>query len=226
MVIVALAFINNPIFLFWVIIGLVVLYSSSQAVVPLNKRMPKDMLRLKAAASLFAERLIPWERKEIELLSLNTIEVQTNRRKGFETTGAFTSIYHEPVFSYGYKKYKSRKHYAVMYARTQFNELFYYEYPNGVEVQMNGVVLGRMLEDKLYGTDGSLLGNFLDVPLEPHISIIIGNKDVGHLLERNAYGNDVNPRALDLVVPDLSIEESHIFLAMILWKIVRENGLE
>lgn len=217
-------FIHRGNIIYGVVLGIVIYYLFSQNKMPLNKRMPKDLIRLKQTVSHFLERLIPWEKKEIELLSLNKTGVKSNSNKNaFESTGAFESIYQEPIFSYGYKEYPTKDHYAVLYAQTKTNELFYYEYPNEVEVQVNGVTLGRLIDGKLYGNDGSMLANFLDNAIESYTALVVGNKDVGHILRPGAYNNDVNPRALDLVDGNMTKEENVIFLAMIVWKIVKDN---
>lgn len=207
----------------FIVLMIALSYSATKVRLPLNKRMPKDLLRLKQLCSRFIERLIPWEKKEIELLSLNRIEEKINKRNGFESTGAFASIYQEPLFSYGYKQYPTRDNYAVLYAQTKETELFYYEYPKEVEVQVNGVLLGRIIDGKLYGSDGRILANFLDNPAESYTTVVIGNKDVGHILAKDSYNNDVNPRALDLVSEDMTKEENTVFLAMVVWKIVKDN---
>ncbi|MGK0388780.1 MAG: hypothetical protein ACI94Y_001512 [Maribacter sp.] len=210
----------------WIILGLLIYYSTTKIRIPLNKRMPKDMLRLKAKVSHFLDLLIPWKREEIELLSLNRTDVKNINKGGFESTGAFESIYQEPVFSYGYKEYSTKDYYAVIYAQTKNDELFYYEYPKETEVQVNGVTLGRLIDGKLYGNDGSMLANFLDNALESYTAVIIGNKDVGHVLRKGSYNNDVNPRALDLVSDEMTREERIIFLAMIVHKLVKTNVID
>lgn len=208
----------------WIILGIAIYYSISQVRIPLNKRMPKDLIRLKQAVSYLWESLIPWEKKEIELLSLNRTEKTTSSKKnGFESIGAFESIYQELIFSYGYKVYPTKGNYAVLYAQTKRDELFYYEYPNEIEVQLNGLTLGRLIDGKLYGNDGSMLANFLDNAIESYTAVVIGNKDLGHILRPGAYSNDVNPRALDLVEGEMTKEENAIFLAMVIWKIVKDN---
>lgn len=210
-----------------ILLGLILLiafyYSASKVRIPLNKRMPKDILRLKQLASRFIEKLIPWTKDEIELLSLNREDVRSTTKNGFESTGAFTSIYQEPLFSYGIKKYPTRDKFSVLYAQTNTDELFYYEYPKEVEVQFNGVTLGRLIEGKLYGNDGSIIANYLENPIESYTTLVIGNKDVGHILSKDSYNNDVNPRALDLVSSALTKDEERIFIAMIIWRIVKDN---
>jgi hypothetical protein len=218
-----LLFINIRSPFVWIVLGLLIYYSTTQIRIPLNKRMPKDILRLKAKVSHFLDLLIPWKGEEIELLSLNRTDVKDINKSGFESTGAFESIYQEPVFSYGYKEYPTKDYYAVLYAQTKDNELFYFEYPKETEVRVNGVTLGRLIDGKLYGNDGSMLANLLDNALESYTAVIIGNKDVGHILRKGAYNNDVNPRALDLVSNEMTREEHIIFLAMVVHKLVKTN---
>lgn len=218
-----LLFINTRSPIIWIILGLLIYYSTTQVRIPLNKRMPKDMLKLKGKVRHFLDSLIPWKREEIELLSLNRTGVKNINKGGFESIGAFESIYQEPVFSYGYKEYPTKDYYAVIYAQTKDNELFYYEYPKETEVQVNGVTLGRLIDGKLYGNDGSMLANFLDNAIESYTAVVIGNKDVGHVLRKGAYNNDVNPRALDLVSNEMTREERIIFLAMVVHKLIKTN---
>ncbi len=208
----------------WLILFLLIYYSSQSVMrIPIKDRMPRDLLQLKKLVARFSGRLIPWKKEEIEILSLNKMDEQVKRKRDFTSTGAFASIYQEPIFSYGYKLYGTRERTGVLYAQTEGNELFYYIYPNEVDVQVNGVALGKIIEGKLYGTDGRMLANFLENRMEYYTAIIINNKDAGHILQKNQYNNDVNPRALDLVDNELNLDESVIFLAMAIWKIVNDN---
>ncbi len=208
----------------WFILILIITYSSQKVIrMPIKDQMPKDLLKLKKLTQRFTGRLIPWKKDEIEILSLNKIEEQISRKRGFTSSGAFASIYQEPIFSYGYKVYPTKDQIGVLYAQTEGNELFFYEYPKEVDVQINGVALGKIMEGKLYGTDGSILANFLENRMEGYTSIVIGNKDAGHILQKNEFNNDVNPRALDSVENNLNLDESVIFLAMAIWRIVKEN---
>ncbi len=218
-----LLLINSRTLVLFMVLLVALYYTSSKVRIPLNKRMPKDMLRLKQIVNQFVSQLIPWEKNEIELLSLNKVNVKSSQKNGFESTGAFASIYQEPLFSYGYREYPTKETYSVLYAQTKENELFFYEYPKEVEVLVNGAALGRLIDGKLYGTDGSMLANFLENNLESYTTVVIGNKDAGHILRKDGYNNDVNPRALDLVSNQMKGNENVIFLAMCIWKIVKEN---
>jgi len=122
---------------FWLIMLFFLSFSATKVRLPLNKRMPKDMLKLRNLLSGFKSQLIPWKRNEIELLSLNRQDVKTEQKRDFVSTGNFVSIYHEPIFSYGYKQYQARDKFGVLFAQTQKDELFFYEFPKEVEVQFN-----------------------------------------------------------------------------------------
>jgi hypothetical protein len=208
---------------FWLIIGLIIYYASQKKKVPAKDRMPADLQDLKRQAARFEAALIPWGKSEIELLSLNKAYEKVNKKKEYEVTGAFVSIYQEPLFGYGYKLYTDDEGHGVLYACTKGNEFFFRIFPKEADVQINGNVLGKIMDGKLFGTDGRMLANFLNNRLEGYTSIIISNKDAGHILNRDSFNNDVNPRALDLVDTNLDADELRIFLAMTIWKVVRDN---
>ena len=185
--------------------------------------MAGDLQGLKQQTEHFRESLIPWEKAEIELLSLNKQDEKVQGKGDREVTGTFVSIYQEPLFSYGYKVYTGDERHGVLYARTKGNEFFFREFPKEVDVQINGKIVGKIMDGKLFGTDGRMLANYLNSRLDKHTAIIINNKDVGHILNKDAYNNDVTPRALDLVDDYLDPDELRIFLAMTIWKVVEDN---
>ncbi len=209
--------------IFWIILFFILSYSSSKVRIPIKQRMPKDLLRFKQLLAQYSEQLVPWNKEEIEKLSLNVEGQKTIRKDGLESIGTFSSIYHEPMFSYGLRMYPARKRGGVLYAQAEQHELYFYILPQEVDVQVNGVVLGKIMDGKLYSTDGSMLANYLENTLEDYTAIIINSKDFGHVLRKGKNNNQVNPRALDLVEPKMNQEEKVIFMVMSIWKIVTEN---
>ena len=63
------------------------------------------------------EELIPWSGEEINLLSLKDGTVERKKRGTTVVQGTFNSIYHEPMITYAYKKYMSKKENAAKKSR-------------------------------------------------------------------------------------------------------------
>lgn len=122
--------------------GIYALYKMWPNVRPGNSKIQNDLKLMKEEMDQWSNDLVEFEKQELEALSFN--QIKKSQSKNFTQTakGIFTTIFHEPVIAYSYKKYRSSKEYAILYART-LKDTFVYKIDKK-EIRM-------VLNDKLIG---------------------------------------------------------------------------
>ncbi len=209
---------------FWMLIAIIIYSSAKGARQPMPKRKETDFLKLKQIFASFGEKIIPWKKEESELLCLNVIEPYRNKKEGFEG-GAFGTIYQEPLVYFGGKEYTNPLGHGVFYAKTQTDEFFYNKERDTIRIRINGVEVGTLFEGKLRDKTGKLIAEYDNPIMEAYTAIQIEGKDVGHVLKLDTTGNDVTPRGLDLVDPEMTDDQMRIFQALAIWQLLKDNFL-
>jgi hypothetical protein len=166
---------------------------------PGSGRIQKETNKLKAGIATWFGDLVPWDNKELEKLSLN--QLNNKIKKGLQRSGKgiFTSIYHEPMIAYAFKKY-SGKNQALVYARTSHHEYAFRINGENVDVWMDNKPLGKLTED------GTLLGAKTMKPIaklgQPEerraLPIIVNDRNLGSLSLPDGE-KSLNPRAFELL---------------------------
>ncbi|MFQ5447909.1 MAG: hypothetical protein ACE5FF_13355 [Saprospiraceae bacterium] len=190
---------------------------------PGRRKIQKDLEQIKTRLHPLVKDLVPWNREEMEQLSLN--QIHKSKKKGVVTTvqGVFTTIYHEPVIVYSYRKYVSPSENALIYARTSKHELIYRVKNDKVEVVINNHLVG-IVNEKGVLTDNkgrNMLAQITRSGKELLLPVKIGNKEVGNVVNPK-YAKKVNPRAFEFVGP-MQEEEEALFLSLSVLELIRQN---
>ena len=74
---------------------------------PGRNKVQADLKQIRAELAPLVADLVPWSEEEMEQLSLN--QVHRANKKGVAKTakGVFTTVYHEPVIAWAYKRGRS-----------------------------------------------------------------------------------------------------------------------
>ncbi len=190
---------------------------------PGKARMSKDLQKLKADISPWFSELVPWDDDEMQRLSLNQINKKIS--KGIVTTGKgiFTSVYHEPMIAYAFKKYVGKGNHVLLYARTSHHEYAFRIKGAEADVWMDSQPLGRLQHD------GTMLGARSNKPIARIkrsedtrlLPVVVNDKEVAQLISPEVAGK-VNPRALELLKP-MQQEEEAVFLSMVILEMARKE---
>ena len=81
---------------------------------PGRKKIQKDLKVLKADLKPLVSDLVPWTEEEMEQLSLNMVKKKSSKNITKTVKGIFTTIYHEPMIAWAYRKYVSSKDNALI----------------------------------------------------------------------------------------------------------------
>lgn len=190
---------------------------------PGKGRVLADFRKMRAEIKEWSDQLVPWNKEEMSLLSLRQVNQKIKRGMSKTAKGIFTSIYHEPLVVYSYRRYIASKENAILYARTSQNEFAYRINKKGIDVNIDGQYAGVLKENGgLYGgRRNRLLARInRDDELKLH-PIIVGDKEVASVQNPNKTDKH-NPRAFQFLRP-MENKEEKMFMALAILEMVQES---
>ncbi len=213
-------------FLFLAIFGIAMLVRSFLKTKPNKIRIKEDLqiLKKKVKDQLLID-LSPWENNELELLSLEQINKKIQRSNaGTFGQGIISSIYHEPLIAYAYKKYGGSKHNALLFAKSSEHEYVYRITSKGTFITMDGKELGELRENGvIYNPENRMIGRINKNQNELLLPIMVKGREIASLINPKLNKNDTVPRALDLVSKSVTDEEEAIFVALAAFELAYNN---
>lgn len=192
---------------------------------PGKHRIQADLAKIKAEMQPIASQLIPWTKEELEQLSLNVINKERKKGMVYEAKGVFTTIYHEPVIAWYYRRYKDKKENSLLYVRTSNHEIIYRTKGDETEVVVNDQFAGWISADgKLYDFPKKrILAQIVPATGDMSMPVLINEKPVGALVNVTQAPKKVHQRALDMV-GNMQEEEENMFLALTLLELVKVHS--
>jgi hypothetical protein len=136
--------------LFMVLLALVVLtvgMKLMQNYRPGRNKIQKDLQQIRAELAPYVAELVPLTSEEMEQLSFNQVKRNTKRGMIKSSKGVITTIYHEPVVAWAYKRYVSKDENGLLYART-YNQEFIYRLKKGETEMVIGEKLIGLLNEQ------------------------------------------------------------------------------
>lgn len=207
-----------------IIIGMLLLTRIFADFNPGNKRVQKDLDKMKADIDKAGFDLVPIDEGELELFSTNQIKQLLKKRIVTTASGVFTTIYDEPVLAYSYKKYVSSGHNAILYVRTANHEYAYRIKKGTIRVVVDNAVVGTLKEDGvLYSAKNQKMLAKVNREQERQLPVLVNNKEAGNLAKRPKGSAKLNERAFEFVRDDLSKDERNIFLSLAALEMVMQQ---
>lgn len=194
---------------------------------PGKRKVQEDIKKMRQSVEPWIKDLVPISREELEQFSQSQINQLKKKRMVISASGVFTTIYHEPLVAYSYKKYISKKYPdAILYARTADHEYIYRIKNNEVKLLIDNQPAGILNE-----TDGVLYAgkkpkmiakiNRTGTDLVP---VIVNQKEVGNLSKALPASKSVDARAFEFIKDDMNEEEMNIFLSLAIYELVKRNA--
>lgn len=186
-----------------------------------QKRRDIEELKLQMVEQI--KQLVPMTMKELELLSVNQSGVSVSRGINSVRTGAFTSVYHEPLLAYAYKSYNYPADSSVLLVSTAADDFIYKSEGQRTTVFLNNSELGVIDSDgNMYDpqTNEPLARIEADQVLSSH-PVKIGEKEVGEIVNVR-LNESPNPRAYQFLEP-MNDSEEKIFKALTFLSLVEES---
>lgn len=205
--------------------GFVLLTRIMPHVQPNYKRVREDLKVMQADMDKWQKQeLVPIGKEELELFSLNQLNQTIKKSITVRAKGVFTTIYHEPVLAYTYKRYISSGINALLYARTATHEYAYWVRNKEIQILIDNKLVGTLLKDGgLYDERKRMIAkiNLTQSELSP---VVVRDREVASLVKTEVNkGNVLSPRAFQFVKSDITEEEEKIFLALATLELVQRS---
>jgi hypothetical protein len=193
---------------------------------PSVKKIANDVKKMKALMAPTTSKLVPWSIEEMSLLSLEQVDRFKKKRITTVVQGTLVSIYQEPMATYTYKRYASRKENALIFARTS-NRSFEYRIKDGtIQIKVNNELIGELRTNGVLYQNKRMLAR-INQSVEGYNPIFLldrkGNmKELGHVADKKNE-EAINPRALQLVDNKMNKQEADVFLSLALLDVIYKS---
>ncbi len=189
---------------------------------PSSKSFSEDLDKLKKEIALWSSNLVPWNEEEMELLSLNQEKKSTKKGLNRKAKGIFTTIFHEPLFAYNYKKYMGKGNQAILYAKTSHRTFSYLLNNDETLVFIDDKKVGLLKDGNLVGYENQTLAKVNSGETDTlNTSIVINDREVAGLVNPSNI-DKVNPRAFSFV-EKMDTKEEAVFLSMAILELVKRD---
>jgi hypothetical protein len=191
---------------------------------PGNKKIQADLKKMQEEIDSLSVDLVPLDLEELEQVSYGQELQTTKKRFTSEGRGVFTTIYHEPVIAYSYKKYSGSKVQGLIFAKTTQYQFAYLIRKNGVQVVLNKDLLGTFQEDSGVLYDGVkrkvALVKINKGPqgIDP---VVIGKREIASINPINMGKEILSQRAFAFIKSDINVEEIRLFLSVAILRMVQ-----
>lgn len=184
-----------------------------------KSQLTKELNLLKQSISDLKAKLIPFNKEEMELLSLN--QSDKSKKKGFEklSKGIFNTIYYEPLIAYAIKTFSNGN--KLILITSSEDEFAYFTKSGKTHVYMNDVEAGVLTEKgEFYSVRNQLLAVIDGADHIPTHAVWILGKNIGFIANPK-FAEKTIPRAFSLL-KDMTEDEQSIFLCLTLVNLVEE----
>ncbi len=186
---------------------------------PGRKKISEDIDAMRTEIEQWYKDLVPWDAEEMKLLSFSQINQSISKRFGKTAKGIFTSIYHEPLFAYAYKKYFASSKTSILYARTSHHEYVYKINNKQTTILIDNQKVGVLDENgALRGGKNNRLLARINRSNELYSPVMVNNREVASLVNPSLSGRET-PRALEFV-HDMAPKEEAVFLSLAIHELV------
>lgn len=207
------------------VVGLLFLLRIMADFQPGERKVKEDLAKMRAEIAQYGGELAPIDKAELDLFAIDQVHRVLKKRAVLTAKGVFTTIYHEPVAAYSYKRYVSPKLNALLYVRTAEREYVYRFRDQEVQVIVNNQPLGTLKANGvLYSArDGRMLAR-----LNPEISgllpVVTQERELGSINTLAPVGKTtLQTRAFEFVKDNLSDEEETLFLSIAFMQLVKRS---
>jgi hypothetical protein len=162
--------------------------------------------------------LIPWSKKDAELLSFGTIEKKIY--KGDSAKGIFVSIYDEPMMAFATKEFNRAKLTKMTIAHTKNHKFFYLDTPKAIQCYFNDQQIGFMKEDYMfYSMKKRLAGRINSGGHDSYSTVIYKDAELG-LINPLSFDSPFSKRVFDLINDKLTTEGEIILMCLTFYYLI------
>jgi len=183
-----------------------------------KNRISQEKEKLANEVYALSESLIPWSKKDADLLSFGCSEKKIN--KGDEAKGIFVSIYSEPMMAFAAKNFNRAKLVKMTMASTANHKLFYHQTEKSIQCYLNDQQIGFLTADyKFYNMKKRLAGRINSGGDDSYSTVIYKDAELG-LINPLSFDSPFNKRVFDMIKDNLSVEEEIILICITFYYLI------
>ena len=192
---------------------------------PGKKQRARVVRELKEEMDGWSADMVPLNKEELDLFSLAQDKQVLKTGAGTTAKGTFTTIFHEPVVSYSYRRYLGRKVNELLYARTAEHDYVFWTENGETTLEIDEQPVGTISGNALLGArTGKPLARIAGEARENYLPISVGNREVGAITTRSADAKDpLSQRAFEFIPDDLNDKEEQLLLSLATLELVRRT---
>ncbi|WP_116106646.1 hypothetical protein [Lewinella sp. IMCC34191] len=190
---------------------------------PSKKQRERVVRELKADMDTWSSDLVKMSKEELDLFSLTQDKQVVKKGTGTTAKGTFTTIFHEPVVSYTYRRYLGKKVNELLYARTAEHDYVYWTENGKTSLEIDDQPVGRIDNNVLLGQrTGKELARIETTPRENYLPVSVGSREVGALTNLPAKADDpLSQRAFEFIPDDLNDKEEQLLMSLTVRELVK-----
>ena len=192
---------------------------------PSKKQRARVVRELKSDMDTWSTDLIKMNKEELDLFSLSQDKQVVKKGAGTTAKGTFTTIFHEPVVSYSYRRYLGKKVNELLYARTANHDFVYWTEDGKTTLEIDDQPVGRIDQNVLLGQrTGKELARIESTPRENYLPVSVGSREVGALSSLTAKADDpLSQRAFEFIPDDLNDKEEQLLMSLAMRELVKRS---
>jgi hypothetical protein len=166
---------------------------------PSSKRINANIEKIRKRADLRLSELVPWGLEDLELFSFNQKGKVLKKRLGRSVEGVISSIFHESMVYYHFKKYTVSKINGILYLRTARYEIVYRIRPKESQVFVNDNYFATLTKEGILYVRSrrkNIRGQVIDIS-NLRKEIILHDMVAGYVVFPEQQAS-VNPRAFEI----------------------------
>lgn len=180
-----------------------------------RSKIARDKKELGELAQQDTLNLVPLTKDELSLLSAKLKYSRITKGMYYTEKGVLSSVYEEPMISYGYRNYGRGK--SVLVANTSEGNFEFEERRNGVLLKINGYVQGTITDTGvLNDAQGEKIADINFKANSDYRDIKIRERKVAELLDPENESINENTRAF-LELKDLDEQEKNILVGLTIY---------
>lgn len=192
---------------------------------PGKKQRARALRELKEEMDSWSADLVPLNKEELDLFSLAQDKQVVKTGAGATAKGTFTTIFHEPVVSYSYRRYLGSKVNELLYARTAEHDYVYWTENGKTTLEIDSQPVGTINNGALLGAKtGKAIAKIGETARENYLPISVGNREVGALTTLPMAKNDaLSQRAFQFIPEDLNDKEEQLLMSLATLELVKRS---
>jgi len=192
---------------------------------PSKKQRGRAMREMKEEMDNWSADLVPLNKEELDLFSLAQDKQVVKTGAGASAKGTFTTIFHEPVVSYSYRRYLGKQVNELLYARTAEHDYVYWTENGKTSLEIDSQPVGTIDKGVLFGSKtGKQIASIGTIARENYLPVSVGNREVGAITTLPLAKNDaLSQRAFQFIPEDLNEKEELLLTSLATLELVRRS---